>query len=109
MENILGNRLPVELQRKISLHMEHPVAEIIKNHIERMGWEVEKPYIEKDIADDCCMYDWRRDDEERQQDYEKMMEELKIENLVSGHLMNYRERAELKLYGLVVAESDDEN
>ena len=36
MENILGNRLPVELQRKISLYMEHPTAGLIKEHRSNM-------------------------------------------------------------------------
>ena len=45
MEDILGNRLPVELQRKIFLYMEHPTSEIIKKHRNDMYNEVIEDYV----------------------------------------------------------------
>lgn len=85
MENILGNRLPVELQRKISLYMEHATAEMIKNYMEEARQDVEEYYVKKDILDDCITGAVRTT-YEREKDREKWEEDLKIENLVKSKL-----------------------
>lgn len=91
MENILGDKLPVELQRKISLYMESSTAMLIKNFmkcnigdilmmIREIDIAVSRNYItnfDNDFYDNC---------------FRKMLEnQMKKENLVKRDLKTFNE------------------
>lgn len=94
MENILGNILPVELQRKISLYMEHPTAEIIKNHRNNMYVKVIEHYMFLETRDKWDDYD---DDEVIEITYDDLvkwngwennfLEDIEYHNLICRDLL----------------------